>query len=230
MPPPSTLNRSLCAPTHTGNGPGGNQPEFLGSADHTARSFGQEQCFSVSYVPSSWPMAWRKNPIALQRACILLLLGRQVRKDQAVGACSPGHGGELGLSSSHSTAWPSSYKSKIYLTLKQIKWALTIREDQLGIPEQHQGSGSKPRKGAAVYLSVPQFSKQEIYKLLVSVFTQPTGEGYFKCGHCARLQKCKRQGHAAALKFILSGMRRTLTSKGLYQCTWVCAASDLVPH
>lgn len=57
-------------------------------------------------------------------------------------SAGPGHGEELGLQVTHLLPDRTPINQRSCLALKQIKWALTVHEERLGIPEQCQGSGS----------------------------------------------------------------------------------------
>ena len=186
------LTGSLCAPTHTGNGPGAISLNFQVLHDHTARSFRAGtvcQCF----LCPKFLAGWRKNPIALPSVCTaLLLLGRPVRRTRLWGFLLA----QAMVESSHCQLLtllpdPALINQRSYLTLKQIKWALTIREYQLGIPEKHQGSGSSQKRELPSISRIHSFPSRRFTNSL-SVFTQPTGGALLSVGHCARLQgKCK---------------------------------------
>lgn len=156
------LTGGLCAPTHTGNGPGAISLNLQVLHDHTARSFRAGTVFQCFLSPKSLA-CWRKNPIALPSAhTALLLLGRQVRRTRLWGCLlAPATVESSDCQLLTLPPDPALRNQRSYLTLKQIRWALTIHEDQLGIPEQHQGSGSS-QKGELPSVSRIQFSKQEI--------------------------------------------------------------------
>lgn len=124
---------------------------------------------------------------------------------------------------------PALINQRSYLTWKQIKWTLIIREGQLGIPEQHQVSGSSYKRELPSISRIHSFPRKR-FKNSLSVFIQSTGGAFLSVGHCARLQgKCK--GKDMPLPSRVHSIRNEKgidNPRDFINATCVCAASDLV--